>query len=50
MHTTGQMGAAVGYAASICRKYNTNPRGVYSEHLDELKHLIENSDKETTFK
>lgn len=50
MHTTGQMGAAVGYAASICRKYNTNPRGVSSEYLDELKHLIENSDKETTFK
>ena len=40
MNTTGQMGVAVGYAASICKKYNTNPRGVYNHHIEELKSLI----------
>lgn len=40
MRTTGQMGAAVGYAASICKKYNTNPREVYLEHLEELMKLV----------
>jgi len=41
MNTTGQMGVAVGYAASLCRKYNTDPRGVYLNHIDELKKLID---------
>jgi len=40
MHTTGQMGVAVGYAASLCKKHNTNPRGIYENHLDELRELI----------
>jgi hypothetical protein len=40
MNTTGQMGVAVGYAASLCRKYNTSPRGVYLNHIDVLKNLI----------
>jgi hypothetical protein len=40
MNTTGQMGVAVGYAASLCKKYNTNPRGIYFSHIDELKNLI----------
>ena len=44
MNTTGQMGVAVGYAASLCKKYSTNPRGIYEAHLDELKDLINNSD------
>ena len=44
MHTTGQMGVAVGYAASLCKKYSTNPRGIYNDHLEELKNLIYNSD------
>jgi hypothetical protein len=43
MHTTGQMGVAVGYAASLCKKYNTGPRGIYENHMDELKSLIFNS-------
>ncbi len=43
MNTTGQMGAAVGYAASLCKKHNTTPRGVYDEYLNELIELIENS-------
>jgi hypothetical protein len=40
MHTTGQMGVAVGYAASLCRKYNTVPRGIYENHIAELRKLI----------
>ena len=40
MNTTGQMGVAVGYAASLCKKYNTNPRGVYKNHIRELQKLI----------
>jgi hypothetical protein len=40
MNTTGQMGVAVGYAASLCKKYKTSPRGIYQNHIDELKNLI----------
>jgi len=40
MNTTGQMGVAVGYAASVCRKYSTTPRGVYQDHLRELLKLV----------
>lgn len=43
MNTTGQMGVAVGYAASLCRKYKTNPRGIYLNHIEELKNLINSS-------
>ncbi len=41
MRTTGQMGAAVGLAASVCNKHNVNPRDVYSTYLDEYLELIE---------
>lgn len=41
MRTTGQMGAAVGLAASICKKYTVNPRDVYHSHLKEYLDLIE---------
>jgi len=40
MHTTGQMGVAVGYAASLCSKYSTNPRGIYQNHINELIEMI----------
>jgi hypothetical protein len=40
MNTTGQMGVAVGYAASLCKKYNTDPRGIYQSHIKELRTLI----------
>ena len=40
MHTTGQMGVAVGYAASLCKKHNTSPRGIYENQIDELRELI----------
>jgi len=45
MRTTGQMGASVGYAASICKKYNVNPRDVYQKYLKEYMELVLNSDK-----
>lgn len=41
MKTTGQMGAAVGFAAVICKKYGANPRDVYEKYLDEYMQLIE---------
>jgi hypothetical protein len=39
--TGGMMGEVVGMAASLCKKHNTTPRGVYQSHLDELKSLME---------
>jgi hypothetical protein len=33
------MGELVGMAASVCKKHSTTPRGVYQDHLDELKAL-----------
>ena len=41
MRTTGQMGAAVGLAASLCKKYDVNPREIYKGYLDEYLSLIE---------
>ena len=40
MRTTGMMGEVVGMAASICKKYQVNPRAVYQSHLPELKELM----------
>ncbi|MCF7816687.1 MAG: FAD-dependent oxidoreductase [Kiritimatiellales bacterium] len=41
MRTTGQMGIATGYAAALCKKHGTTPRGIYQEHIAELRKLIE---------
>jgi hypothetical protein len=41
MRTTGMMGEVVGMAASVAAKQKTTPRGVYLNHLDELKSLME---------
>lgn len=38
--TTGMMGEVVGMAASLCNKHQTNPRGVYENHLPELIELM----------
>lgn len=38
MHTCGQMGVAVGYAASICKRYDLDPRDVY-RHPDRMLEL-----------
>lgn len=35
--TTGMMGEVLGMAAAICTRHQTTPRGVYEQHLDELK-------------
>jgi len=40
MRTTGMMGEVVGMAASVCKQKNVKPRGVYENHLDELKNLM----------
>ncbi|MGD0092156.1 MAG: FAD-dependent oxidoreductase [Planctomycetota bacterium] len=40
MRTGGMMGEVVGMAAAVCKKNRTEPRGVYAEHLDELKELM----------
>jgi len=43
MLTTGQMGAAVGYAASLCTAHLCSPRELYEEHLPEYLELIKQS-------
>lgn len=40
MRTTGMMGEVVGMAASLCKKYNVMPRGIYHYHLNDLKMLM----------
>ena len=35
------MGEIVGMAASLCKKHDCDPRGVYGDHLDELKELMQ---------
>ncbi len=40
MRTTGMMGEVVGMAASVGIRNETTPRGVYQDHLDELKALM----------
>ena len=40
MRTGGMMGEVVGMAASLCTKHKTTPRGIYNEHLPELKALM----------
>jgi hypothetical protein len=41
MRTTGQMGAAVGLAASLCKKYEVSPRDIYTGYLEEYLDVIE---------
>lgn len=40
MRTTGMMGEVVGMAASLCKKYDVTPRGVYRSYLEDLKTLM----------
>ncbi|MDX1638582.1 MAG: FAD-dependent oxidoreductase [Balneolaceae bacterium] len=39
MNTCGQMGVAVGFAAHLCLKHNTTPRGVGKNNISELRNL-----------
>jgi len=41
MRTTGMMGEVVGKAAWICVRHKTNPRGVYQNHLQLLRSLLD---------
>ncbi|MEJ1968652.1 MAG: FAD-dependent oxidoreductase [Rhizomicrobium sp.] len=40
MGNGAQHGVAVAAAAFLCSKHNTTPRGLYNDHLDELKGLV----------
>lgn len=40
MRTGGLMGEVVGLAAALCKKHNTDPNGVYENHLAEFKELL----------
>ena len=40
MRTTGMMGEVVGMAARVCKTHGCRPRGVYENHLEELKELM----------
>lgn len=40
MRTVAQMGEVVGMAAKVCKDHNTQPRGVYRDHLAELRDLM----------
>ncbi|UCG59037.1 MAG: FAD-dependent oxidoreductase, partial [Phycisphaerales bacterium] len=41
MRTCGMMGEVVGMAASLCKRHETTPRGVFQYHLAELKELAQ---------
>jgi hypothetical protein len=41
MRTCGMMGEVIGKAASICINQETTPRGVYENHLDGLRELMQ---------
>ncbi|MEO0793862.1 MAG: FAD-dependent oxidoreductase [Verrucomicrobiota bacterium] len=43
--TTGVMGQAVGTAAAMCAKYDTNPRGIYEKHITELQQELLKDDQ-----
>ena len=45
MRTGGMMGEIVGYAAGLCKKHNTMPRKIYTDHLNEFIGLLKNTDK-----
>ncbi len=40
MRTGGCEGEIIGMAASLCMKFNTDPRGVYEKHLEDLQALM----------
>ncbi|MFH1923427.1 MAG: hypothetical protein ABIP48_26500, partial [Planctomycetota bacterium] len=40
MKTGGQMGRTTGAAAMLSRKYDTTPRGVCENHIQELQDIV----------
>jgi len=47
MRTTGQMGAAVGYAASLCHEKDCSPRDIYEKYLEEYMELVLSSSQQS---
>jgi len=45
MRTTGQMGAAVGYAAVLCHAFDCSPRDIYEPHLEAYLLLVRSSNE-----
>ncbi len=43
MRTGGMMGEVIGRAAAVCKRFGTQPRGVYASHLQELIALCKQS-------
>ncbi|MEZ4905885.1 MAG: FAD-dependent oxidoreductase [Spirosomataceae bacterium] len=41
MRTGGMMGEVLGMAAAVCKKENTNPRGIYQNYFAELESLMQ---------
>ena len=48
MATGGLMGEVLGRAAAICKKHDTDPRGVYQQYLEEFKQLLQQPTKKAT--
>ncbi|MGW0949469.1 FAD-dependent oxidoreductase [Streptomyces sp. NPDC002623] len=48
MGNGGQHGIATGVAAFLCKKYNTEPRGIYETHLQELQNITRGVTGEST--
>ena len=44
MATCALLGQAIGTAAAIATKYGTSPRGVYENHIAELKNTLMEDD------
>jgi hypothetical protein len=40
MRTGGMMGEVIGYAAYLCKRHQTTPRGIYQEYLPEYLGLL----------
>ncbi|MBD3184988.1 FAD-dependent oxidoreductase [Candidatus Poribacteria bacterium] len=40
MRTGGLMGEIVGMAAYLCKEHDKNPRGIYEDHLSDLKNIM----------
>src|SRR6185369_4901557 len=40
MRTCGCMGEIIGMAASLCKKHESTPRGIYEQHLSELQEVM----------
>lgn len=44
MRTCGMMGEVVGMAISLCKKHNSLPRSIYTDHFEQLKTMMVGED------